>query len=317
MTLPRLIMRRVIEGIATLAVIAVLLFGGVELIPGDPARTILGQSVTQEAVDNLRVALRLDRPVHERFLDWVGKAAQGDLGRSIINGRPVAPDFAWRAKNTLFLAAYAAVISMPLAVGLGLLAALYRDRFLDRAISLGSLATISFPEFFVGYALLSILALQLGWFPVLSSVTPEMGFMERLHRGFLPAVTLSCLIGAYVLRITRAAIISILSRPYIEMAELKGASRAAVVLRHALINAIGPIANVVALALAYMVVGIVVTEVVFTYPGLGQWMVDSVAKHDMNVILVCGLSFGVTYVGLNVLADIVSAFANPRLRHPR
>ncbi|MBI0537208.1 ABC transporter permease [Roseomonas sp. KE2513] len=317
MTLSRLIARRTIEGIATLAVIAVLLFGGVELIPGDPARTILGQSVTEEAVRNLRVALRLDQPVHERFLSWVEAAAQGDLGTSILNGRPVAPDFAWRAKNTLFLAGYAAAMSIPLSIMLGLLAALYRDRLLDRAISLGSLATISFPEFFVGYVLLTVFALNLGWFPVLSSVTPEMGLAERLSRCFLPAVTLSCLIGAYVLRITRAAVVSILSRPYIEMAELKGASRTAIVLRHALVNAVGPIANVVALALAYMVVGIVVTEVVFTYPGLGQWMVDSVAKHDMNVILVCGLAFGATYVGLNVLADIAAALASPRLRHPR
>jgi peptide/nickel transport system permease protein len=317
MSLARLLLRRLAEAVATLAVIALLLFGGVELIPGDPARAILGQNATPESVANLRAALRLDRPVQDRFLEWAGAAAQGDLGRSILTGRPVAPDFAWRARNTLFLAGYAAMLSLPIAVMLGLVAALYRDTAVDRGISLGALATISFPEFFVGYVLLSVFALQLGWFPVLARVTPEMDFAERLHRCFLPAVTLSCLVGAYVLRITRASIVSVLDKPYIEMAQLKGASRAAIVFRHALVNAVGPIATVIALALAYMVVGIVVTEVVFTYPGLGQWMVDSVAKHDMNVILVCGLAFGATYVLLNLLADVAALLANPRLRHPR
>jgi len=317
MTLPGMIARRSMEAVATLAIIAALLFGGVELIPGDPARTILGQNVTEEAVANLRIALRLDQPVYQRFFDWAAGAAHGDLGKSLLSGRPVGPDFAWRAKNTLFLAGYAALLSLPLAIALGLIAALYRDRLMDRTISLFSLATISFPEFFVGYVLLSVLAMDLGWFPVLSTVDPDMGFWERLHRCFLPAVTLSCLVGAYVLRITRATITSVLERPYIEMAELKGVSRLSLVFRHALINAIGPIANVVALALAYMIVGIVVTEVVFTYPGLGQWMVDSVAKHDMNVILACGLSFGATYVVLNLLADVAAVVANPRMRHPR
>ena len=317
MVLGRLVGRRLLEGLVTLGVIALLLFGGVELMPGDPARNILGQNVTEEAVQALRHTLRLDAPIHERFLAWADGASRGDLGTSIISGRPVGPDFAWRARNTLFLALYAAALAIPLSILLGLVAALHRDTLVDRAISLLSLATISFPEFFVGYVLMMVFALHLGWFPVLASVSPETGFLEMLQRCFLPAVTLGCLVGAYVLRITRAAIVSVLRRPYIEMAELKGASRGAIVLRHALVNAVGPIANVVALALAYMVVGIVVTEVVFTYPGLGQWMVDSVAKHDMNVILVCGLTFGATYVGLNVLADIAAALANPRLRHPR
>ena len=289
----------------------------INVLPGDPAEAILGQNATPEAVANLRQAMKLDVPASERFLVWLGDVVQGDLGVSTITHRPIADDFAFRGFNTLFLALYAAAFAIPLSIFLGLIAALHHDTAVDRTICFLSLASISFPEFFVGYVLISVFATELGWFPILSQVSAEMSLGERLFRTALPAVTLSFLVGAYILRVTRATIITIMAKPYIEMAELKGVSRRGRIFKHALANAIGPIANVVALSLAYMVVGIVVVEVVFTYPGLGQWMVDSVAKHDMNVIQICGLAFGATYVLLNMTADIVAYLANPRLRYKR
>ncbi len=312
-----LLLRRILQAIVTICLIVTLLFVGVELLPGDPAETILGQNATPEAVANMRKAMKLDVPATERFFVWVGGVLQGDLGVSMLTDRPIADDFGFRGFNTLFLALFAAVFAIPISIFLGLVAALRHDTRVDRAICFFSLASISFPEFFVGYVLISVFASELHWFPILSQVSADMPLGERLYRMTLPAVTLSFLVGAYILRVTRATIITIMSKPYIEMAELKGVSRRQRIFKHALANAIGPIANVVALSLAYMVVGIVVVEVVFTYPGLGQWMVDSVAKHDMNVIQICGLAFGATYVLLNMTADIVAYLANPRLRYKR
>jgi peptide/nickel transport system permease protein len=222
-----------------------------------------------------------------------------------------------RLLNTLFLAGITALIAVPLAVGLGLLAALYRNSWFDRGINAVTLTTISFPEFFVAYILMLFLAVKFPIFHSLSNISPDMPFLEKLQRSALPVLTLTLVIVAHMMRMTRATIIGLLSSPYIEMARLKGVSPAQVIVRHALPNAWAPIANVIAINLAYLIVGAVVVEVVFVYPGIGQAMVDAVRSRDIPVVQACALIFAVTYILLNLLADVISIATNPRLLHPR
>ena len=313
----RLIARRLALGVLTVWAASVVIFVATEILPGDVATAILGQSATPEAVANIREQLNLDRPAHVRYLEWLGGAVRGDFGISLANRRPIATTIGPRLENTLFLAGVAAVVAVPLSILLGLLAALYRETAFDKAISTTTLAAISMPEFLIGYLLIYLLAVQMQIFPSLARVHEGMGFAQKLYAVALPAITLTAVVVAHMMRMTRAAIINVLSSPFIEMATLKGVPGPAIIFRHALPNAMSPIINVVVLNLAYLVVGVIVVEVVFVYPGIGQLMVDSVSKRDVPLVQACGLIFAVTYVGLNLLADILSILANPRLRHPR
>ncbi|MEL6482001.1 MAG: ABC transporter permease, partial [Pseudomonadota bacterium] len=293
-----------------------IIFGALELLPGDLAEEILGQAATEETVAAFRRELGLDQPAYIRYFDWLGGAIVGDFGNSLANGRPVAELISGRLGNTLFLAALSALIAVPLSLFLGILAALFRNSLYDRAVNVFTLSSISFPEFFVAYILIYFLA-QSGLFPSMSNISDDMGLMERVYRSFLPALTLTLVVTAHMMRMTRAAIINLLASPYIEMARLKGVKPARVILQHALPNALAPIINVIALNLAYLITGVVVVEVVFVYPGMGQLMVDSVAKRDVTVVQSCALIFALAYVALNLLADILSTLSNPRLVHRR
>jgi peptide/nickel transport system permease protein len=315
--LVRLVLRRLALGLLTIWAASVVIFVATEILPGDVAQAVLGQTATPRAVENIRKQLNLDRPAYERYVEWLGGALRGDFGVSLANRRPIAATIGPRLENTLFLAGVAAVIAVPLAILLGLLAALYRDTAFDKAISTTTLAAISMPEFLIGYLLIYLFAVQIQIFPSLARVHDGMGFAQQLYAVALPAITLTAVVVAHMMRMTRASIINVLSSPFIEMATLKGVPRGAIIFRHALPNALSPIINVVVLNLAYLVVGVVVVEVVFVYPGLGQLMVDGVAKRDVPLVQACGLIFAVTYVGLNLLADVLSILANPRLRHPR
>jgi peptide/nickel transport system permease protein len=313
----KLIGRRLALGALTLLAVSALIFASTEILPGDVASAILGQQATPEALAAIRAELGLDRPAVARYADWLLGFVQGDLGRSLANRQPIAAQIGQRLGNTLFLAGVAAAIAVPLAVGLGVLAAIRRESFLDRAISILTLSTISVPEFFVGYLLILFLAVQFPVFPSLATVSPGMGLGESLYTVALPALTLTLVVVAHMMRMTRAAVVDVLSAPYVEMARLKGLPERHVVVRHALPNALGPIATVVALNLAYLVVGVVVVEVVFVYPGMGQYMVDAVAKRDVPAVQACTLVFAATYVALNLTADLLGIVSNPRLRHPR
>ncbi len=313
----KLIGRRLALGVLTLLVVSALIFASTEVLPGDVATAILGQQATPEALAAIRAELGLDRPALVRYADWLLGFVQGDLGRSLANRQPIAAQIGQRLGNTLFLAGVAAVIAVPLAVGLGVLAAIRRESALDRAISILTLSTISVPEFFVGYLLILFLAVQFPLLPSLATISPGMGLGESLYTVALPALTLTLVVVAHMMRMTRAAVVDVLSAPYVEMARLKGLPERHVVVRHALPNALGPIATVVALNLAYLVVGVVVVEVVFVYPGMGQYMVDAVAKRDVPAVQACTLVFAATYVALNLLADLLGIVSNPRLRHPR
>jgi peptide/nickel transport system permease protein len=278
---------------------------------------VLGQSATPETLKVFRAELGLDQPAYIRYFKWLFGVLHGDFGKSLTNGRVITDELAPRFLNTMFLASYAAVIAVPLAVGLGIVAAIREGRLTDRLANILTLIAISVPDFFVAYILIIIFAIQLGWFPSLATVDSDMNFGQRLYAAALPALTLTLVVMAHMLRMTRNSVLSIMSTPYIEMAFLKGLSRGRVVSRHALPNALGPIVSVVALNLAYLVVGVVVSENVFVYPGIGQYMVDAVAKRDVPVIQACGLVFAGVFVTLNTLADMFAILSNPRLRRRR
>ncbi|WP_280170806.1 ABC transporter permease [Agrobacterium pusense] len=304
-------------GLFTLILISLLIFLAIGLLPGDIAQQVLGQSATPETVAAFRRELGLDQPLTWRYLTWIGGILTGDFGHSLANGRPVAELLSARLGNTLFLAAYAAAIAIPLAVLLGLLAAMWRGTWFDRVINIMTLSAISFPEFFVAYILMFWLSVHMGWFPSVADPGAAPDFFDMLRRAFLPAITLVLVVTAHMMRMTRAAVLNVLAEPYVTMARLKGASRWRIITRHALPNALAPISNVIAINVAWLITGVVIVEVVFVYPGLGQLMVDSVTNRDMPVVQACALIFASVYILLNLLADVLAIATNPRLLHPR
>lgn len=313
----RLVLQRLAIGALTLWAASVLIFAGTELLPGDLASAILQNNATPETLAEMRKQLGLERPPAVRYLEWLRNAAAGNLGISLANDKPVAEEIGPRLWNTLFLAAYAALVAIPLALSIGLAAAIWQGGVFDRSANVATLITISVPEYFLAYLLVKYVAVQLRLFPALSLVSPDMPLGQRLQFCFLPMLTLVLVTVAHMMRMTRASVLAIMASPYIEMAILKGTSKWEIVLRHALPNALAPIINVIALNLAYLVVGVVVVESVFVYPGLGQLMVDAVSKHDVPVVQACGLIFATAFILLNLAADVLGILSNPRLRHRR
>ncbi|MBW1836495.1 MAG: ABC transporter permease [Deltaproteobacteria bacterium] len=309
-----LILKRSGASLITVFVISLIIFIGVELLPGDVAETVLGQSATPETVEAFRKALKLDLAPHVRYVAWLKDFVKGDFGTSLANGRPVSKLINWRFANTIFLAFTAAVIAVPLAVFLGMLAAFYRNTFFDKLISTITLSFISFPDFFIAYILIAIFSVNFNIFPSLASINASMSLGAKIYAIILPALTLTFVITAHMMRQTRAAIINVLASAYVEMAEIKGIKRLRIIAHHAFPNSLSPVINVIALNLAYLVVGVVIVEVVFVYPGLGQLLVDSVAKRDLPVVQASGLIFAAAYIFLNLMADVLSMLANPRLK---
>ncbi|MBW4707486.1 ABC transporter permease [Roseobacter sp. YSTF-M11] len=334
----KLVAQRLALGLLLLFAASILIFAGTSILPGDVAQQILGQSATPEALENLRRELGLNEPAITRYFSWLGGVMQGDLGTALTNGRDIAESLGTRLSNTLFLAFWAAVIAVPLAITLGLLAVRYKDRWPDKVISAVTLTTISIPEFMIGYVLIFFLSIQLpqlingmeflsdgvrNWmlsnlrFSSVALMNDSMTLIEKIKSITLPIMVLTLVVLAHMMRMTRAAILNVMQSAYIETAELKGLGMLKIIRKHAFPNAIAPIVNVVMINLAYLVVGVVVVEVVFAYPGMGQYLVDHVAKRDIPVVQACGLIFAAVYIGLNLVADIVSILANPRLRHPK
>lgn len=314
----RLLVQRIALGLLLLFLISGLIFAGTNILPGDVAESILGQSATPEALENLRKELGLNEPAITRYFSWLGGVMTGDLGTALTSRLDIATEVSKRLGNTLFLAFWSAIIAVPLAIFLGLLAVRFRERWPDKAISAVTLASISIPEFLIGYLLMFVIGVKLGWFPSTAiSYRADAGLLTRLDAIALPIAVLTLVVLAHMMRMTRAAILNVMQSAYIETAELKGLNLFAIIWRHAFPNSIAPIVNVVMLNLAYLVVGVVVVEVVFVYPGMGQYLVDHVSKRDIPVVQACGLIFAAVYIGLNMIADIVSILSNPRLRHPK
>jgi peptide/nickel transport system permease protein len=313
----KLIAQRIALGIVLLLAVSVLIFAGTQILPGDVAQAILGQSATPESLANLREQLGLNQPAYIRYFHWLGGVLTGDLGTATTSGQDIATSIKGRLWNTLFLAFWAAIVAVPLAIILGLIAVRYRNGWVDKLISGLALASTSFPEFFIGYVLVYFFAVKYQWFPAISTVYEGMPFGERMQAIALPATALTLVVLAHMMRMTRAAILNVMQSAYIETAELKGLRPIEIIRRHAFPNAIAPVINVVMLNLAYLVVGVVVVEVIFVYPGMGQYLVDHVTKRDVPVVQAVGLVFAAVYIGLNIVADIGAIVANPRLRHPK
>ena len=312
-----LIGKRLGLGLIILFVISIIIFFMVELLPGDIAQAVLGQGATEENLAALRTQMGLDDPALVRYGEWLAGAVTLDFGNSIVTGERVTSVIGERFMNTLFLAAYAAVIAVPVAIILGVIVALLRNSIFDRVANVMTLSFISSPEFFLGYILILFFAVKWQMFPAISSLSEGMNIGELLIRTFLPALTLVLVVMAHMMRMTRAAIINLLASPYIEMARLKGSPPWRVIVKHALPNAWAPIINVVALNLAYLITGVVLVEVVFVYPGIGQALVDAVSKRDFPVVQACCLIFAATFILLNLAADVGAILTNPRLRHPK
>lgn len=313
----KLIAQRIALGILLLLAVSVLIFAGTQILPGDVAQAILGQSATPESLANLREQLGLNDPAYIRYFRWLGGVVTGDLGTAMSSGQDIATSIKGRLWNTLFLAFWAAIVAVPLAIILGLIAVRYRNGWVDKLISGLALASTSFPEFFIGYVLVYFFAVKWQIFPGISTVYDGMPFGERMQAIALPATALTLVVLAHMMRMTRAAILNVMQSAYVETAELKGLSAFNVIRKHAFPNAIAPIINVVMLNLAYLIVGVVVVEVIFVYPGMGQYLVDHVTKRDVPVVQAVGLIFAAVYIGLNIIADIAAIVANPRLRHPK
>ncbi|UVK43192.1 ABC transporter permease [Mesorhizobium sp. AR07] len=313
----KLIAQRIALGIVLLLAVSVLIFAGTQILPGDVAQAILGQSATPESLANLREQLGLNDPAYVRYFHWLGGVLTGDLGTAMSSGQDIATSIKGRLWNTLFLAFWAAIVAVPLAIILGLIAVRYRNGWVDKLISGLALASTSFPEFFIGYVLVYFFAVKWQIFPGISTVYDGMPFGERMQAIALPATALTLVVLAHMMRMTRAAILNVMQSAYVETAELKGLSAFNVIRKHAFPNAIAPIINVVMLNLAYLIVGVVVVEVIFVYPGMGQYLVDHVTKRDVPVVQAVGLIFAAVYISLNIIADVAAIVANPRLRHPK
>jgi len=313
----KMILRRIGIGIATLWIVSILIFVGTQILPGDVAEIMLGQSATPETLAQLRLELGLDKPAAARYISWLGDMAAGDLGISKSGGATIESLIRERIGNTFFLSGIVALISVPISIALGLLAAMFPGTWIDRTLSLTTLSLISVPEFFVATGMVMIFAVQLNWLPAIAYMSGGEPIGKIMLSMAMPVITLSIVISSQMIRMTRASILNVMNSPYIEMAILKGVPKRRIILRHALFNAISPIVNVIALNLAYLVGGVVIIETIFAYPGLAKLMVDGVQVRDLPLVQACAMIFCTTYIILILVADIISILSNPRLRSPK
>lgn len=311
----RLILHRLGVGALTLLIVSAVIFTITGLLPGDAAQEALGQSATPETVAALRAQYGLDKPGPVRYANWLGGLVTGNLGQSFTAAMPVAELIATRLPKSLLLAAVTALVSVPIALTIGILSAMWRGGVLDRALNLVTLSLVAVPEFLVATLAVLLFAVKLRWFPALSNAVDIKDAGQFFRTYAMPVLTLCFVVIAQMARMTRAAVIDQLSASYVEMAVLKGARPARVALRHALPNAIGPIANAVALSLSYLLGGVVIVETIFNYPGIASLMVDAVTNRDMPVVQACAMIFCFAYLLLVLVADLVAILSNPRLRH--
>ena len=310
----RLIVNRLGVAALTLLAVSVVVFTITSLLPGDAAQALLGQESTPELLAALRQKFGLDQPAHLRYLHWLGGLLVGNPGNALANGLPVAQLIGSRLPNSLVLAAAAAAVSVPLALTIGITTAMVRGSLYDRIVNVATVWVVSVPEFLIATVAVLVFAVKLRWLSALSH-TDDIATLGQFLRAYaLPVMTLCCGIVAQMARMTRAAVIDQLTSSYVEMARLKGVRPVRMVLTHALPNAVGPIANAVALSLAYLIGGVIIVESIFNYPGIASLMVDSVTMRDMPVVQACAMLFCAAYLVLLTAADVIAILANPRLR---
>jgi peptide/nickel transport system permease protein len=313
-TTVRLVLTRLGVGVLTLLAVSLVIFTITNLLPGDAAQALLGQEATPELLAALRAKFGLDQPAWLRYLHWLGGLVTGNPGNAMANGLPVAELVGTRLPNSLMLAAATTVVSVPVALGLGIVSAMYRGSLFDRVVSVATVWTVSVPEFLIATVAVLVFAVKLRWLSALSRTEDIATFGQFLRVYALPVMTLCCVIVAQMARMTRAAVIDQLNSSYVEMARLKGVRPIRMVLTHALPNAVGPIVNAVALSLAYLIGGVIIVESIFNYPGIASLMVDSVTMRDIPVVQACAMLFCAGYLVLLTVADVCAILSNPRLR---
>jgi peptide/nickel transport system permease protein len=298
----------------TLFLTSIMVFAAARLLPGDVARAILGRDAGEAAVENLRRELGLDQPFFMQYANWLAGFVRGDWGDSFSQRQPIMPLVMQRLGNSLRLALVAMLIAIPPAVILGLLAGLNENKPFDTLFSLGSLILVGIPEFIVGIILINVVALGWKWFPASASIPPDTPFIDALPRLILPSLTVAAVLLAYIGRLVRVGVINELQKPYVRTATLKGLSYWQVVFGHVLRNALLPAITVIAISLGWLVSGLVVIENVFSYPGLGRLMVFAINNRDLPLIQ-AGVMISVTvFAGANLIADLLYAALNPRIR---
>ncbi len=310
----RLIAKRVLSALLTLLLVSLVVFAAASLLPGDAAQEVLGQSATPEQVAALRHEMGLDRPAVTRYVDWLISMLRGDPGWSYIAKMSVRELIGTRLVNTLSLAGITALVSVVLALTIGIASAIDRGGRLDRALNVLTLSLVAMPEFLIATVLVLIFAVKLAWLPSIAMVSSEATWGETLRSCALPVMCLAFVVTAQMARLTRAAVADELDKPYVEMARLKGVPLRRIVLFHIMPNAAGPVLNAVALSLSYLMGGAIIIETIFSYPGLASLMVNAVTSRDMPLLQSCAMIFCAAYLTLILIADIAAILANPRLR---
>lgn len=306
---------RIGGALLTLVLLSLVVFAMSLMMGGDAAEAMLGQNATPEALAGLRAAMHLDQPAWQRYLLWLWGLAHGDLGTSMVSKLPVSTLLAPRLLASLQLAGLTALVSVPVALSLGIVAAVRRGTMLDRVISMATIGIVSVPEFVIATLMVLLFAVRLHWLPALSSSRDFSSLHDVVRVFAMPVICLSCVVVAQMIRMTRAAVCDALDSSYVEAARLKGVSPRRLVLGHALPNAIGPIVNAVALSLSVLLGGVIIIEVIFNYPGVARLMVDAVSTRDLPLIQTVAMIFSAAYLILVTGADIVGLLCNPRLRY--
>lgn len=313
----RLIVRRLMLGLLTLVLVSGIIFVGVEALPGDSCTAYLGRMAQGKRLENCRRDFGLERPALTRYVEWALGAVRGDFGVSLKGKTPISETVGTRFRNTAILGAAASMVGVPLAILLGIIAALWRDRPPDLWVSTTAIFAMTIPEFVSSTVLILIFSVWLGWLPGIVITQPDAPLFEFLSDIILPIVALALVMTAHILRMVRTSVIDVMASDYVQMAQLKGVPYWQMVFRHVLPNALLPTINLVALTIAWLLGGTVVIEVVFNYPGLGRLMVQSIYFRDLATVQAIALILAALYVGLNLFADLLTLVANPRLRTMR
>lgn len=310
----RLILQRLGSALATLLLICIIVFLTVELMPGDACTAFLGRDAKGQILENCRIERGLDRPALERFGEWAGGMLQGDLGNSMNRNKPIEDVVGWRLRNTLILSATAMLVGIPLALFLGVIAGLRRDRPIDIILSSTALFAMTIPEFISATVLILVFSITLGWTAGVVTVSYKAPILDLVSSTVLPTVTLTLIMVAHILRMVRSSVIDTLESDFVLMARLKGVPFRRIVWRHVLPNSLLPTINVIGLTIAWLLGGVVVIETVFNYPGLGRLAVDAVADRDLPLIQAIALILGSIYILTNLFADLMALLLNPKLR---
>jgi len=312
-----LVGRRLVLAVVTLFIVSLIVFLGVEALPGDTATAYLGQSATPESLAALREEFGLNAPMHERYTSWLGGILKGDLGVSMVKRKSVSELIGNRFRNTVVLATAAALVGIPLAIILGVISGLTRDKWPDVAVSTTSIVGMTLPGFVTATVLIYIFAIRLEWFPAITLVPSDVPVVELLPNIVLPIVTLTLIMVAHILRLVRTNMIDVMLSDYVQMARLKGVPAKQIVFKHALPNAMLPTINVIALTLAWLLGGVAIIETVFNYPGIGKLMIGAITDRDLALVQGIAIILAVIYISLNLIADLLAMVLNPRLRTAR